>query len=131
MVPSNDSERGEGKIGCILSLLALVLVVAVGVKLAPVFYGNSNLTEAAGEVAGEAALYPIPSLESKLRAKAVELDIPEAVADGAIAITTSGGKATGTCTVMINYTRAVDFYGFYSLAITTRKVVTRPYMDSR
>ena len=127
----SSGERGEGRIGCIISLLGLILACAVGVKLVPVYYSNSNLLEAAEEVAGEAALYPVPALETRLRAKAMELDIPEAMAEGAISISSSGGKSSGTCTVMITYTRAVDFYGVYSMAIATRKVVTRPYMDSR
>jgi len=125
------NERGEGKIGCMLTLLVLIMAVAAALKLVPVFYSNSSLADAAGDIAGEAGLYPVPALVVKLRSKAAELNIPEALEDGAMTVATTGSKSAGTCTVTFNYTRAVDFYSFYSLNIETHKVVTRPYMDAR
>jgi hypothetical protein len=131
MGSSRSSQRGEGKIGCILTLLVFVAAVAVALKLVPVYYANSNLSDYAGEVAGEAGLYPVPELEAKMRAKAGDLGIPEALADGAISITTRGTRSNGICSVTIDYSRTVDLYGAYPLVIATRKVVTRPYMDAR
>jgi hypothetical protein len=130
MGSSRSGQRGEGKVGCMLTLLVFLLVVAVGVKLVPVLYSNSNLADAAGDLAGQAALYPVPVLESRARAKAMELGIPEAAADGAIVISVSGGRS-GTCTVTFDYARTVDFYGLYSLNIATRKTIILPYMDAR
>jgi hypothetical protein len=131
MGSSQSSQRGEGKIGCILTLLVFVAAVAVGLKVVPVYYANSNLQEYAADVAGEAGLYGLPELQAKMRAKAGELGIPEAVADGAIVITTTGSRSNGICTITIDYSRTVDLYGAYPLVVATRKVVTRPYMDAR
>jgi hypothetical protein len=131
MVPSRTRERGEGRIGCFLTLLVLAVGVAVALKVVPVYFSNSNLMDTAEEVAGQAALYPVPALADKLRAKAAELGIPEAGADGAISISTTGGKSAGTCTVVFDYTRTVDLYGFYSVNVATHKVVARPYLDAR
>jgi hypothetical protein len=131
MAPSRTRERGEGRIGCILTLLALAAAVAVGLKVVPVYYSNSSLVETAEEVAAQAGLYGIPALQARLRAKAGELGIPEAAADGAMTIATTGSKNLGTCTITFDYTRVVDLYGFYSLDIATHKVLTRPYMDAR
>jgi hypothetical protein len=131
MGASRSKERGEGRIGCFVSFLALALLVAVALKLVPVYYSNSGLVDSAEELAGQAALLTLPAMEAKLRAKAGELDIPEAMADGAIAISTTGDKFNGICTIVFDYSRPVDLYGAYTLTIATHKVVTRPYVDSR
>ena len=131
MAPSRTSERGEGRIGCILTFLVLALAIAVGLKVVPVYYGNSSLASTAEEVAAQAGLFGVPALQAQMRAKAGELGIPEAAADGAITITTKGDSKLGTCTIAFDYTRVVDLYGFYSVNIETHKVVTRPYMDAR
>jgi hypothetical protein len=131
MAPSRTSERGEGRIGCILTLLVLALAIAVGLKVVPVYYSNSSLVESAEDVAGQAGLYPVPALTAKLRDKAAELGIPEAAAEGATTVSTAGSKSLGTCTITFDYNRVVDLYGFYSLTIATHKVVTRTYMDAR
>ena len=131
MGSTHRNARGEGKIGCVLSLLVLIAAVAAALKVVPVFYSNSGLADAAADVAGEAGLYPVPALVAKLRGKAQELDIPEALGEGAMTLATAGTKSAGTCTVTLNYTRAVDFYGMYSMTIATQKVISRPYMDAR
>lgn len=131
MTASRTSERGEGKIGCILTLLILAGAVAVGLKVVPVYYTNSSLADSAEEVAAQAGLYTKAALEAKLRDKAVELNIPEAAADGAMTVSTAGTKNLGTCTIAFDYTRTVDLYGFYRFDIATHKVVKRTYMDAR
>ena len=131
MAPSRTSERGEGRVGCFLSLIALLVAVAVGVKVVPVYYSNSNLVETAEDLAGQAALFPVPALVEKLRAKAAELGIPEAGAEGAMTVSVSGEKSSGTCTIKLNYTRVVDLYGVYSFPVETHSSITRQYMDAR
>jgi hypothetical protein len=111
--------------------LVLALAIAVGLKVVPVYYSNSSLVESAEDVAGQAGLYPVPALTAKLRDKAAELGIPEAAAEGATTVSTAGSKSLGTCTIVFDYNRVVDLYGFYSLTIATHKVVTRTYMDAR
>ena len=131
MAQSRIAERGEGRIGCFLTLVALAVAVAVGLKVVPVYYSNSSLVETAEETAAQAGVATAPALAARMRAKAMELDIPEAAADGAVTITTTGSKSLGTCTIVFDYTRVVDLYGFYSVNIATHKVVTRPFMDAR
>ena len=131
MVSSRSGQRGEGGLGCILSRRGRALASALGFKLVPVFYGNSTLVDYAGDVAGEAARFTVPELEAKVRARAKDLGIAEAQEEGAVTITTRGGHTNGFCTVVLDYSRTVDLYGAYPLTITTRKVIIRPYMDSR
>lgn len=131
MSKSHYAERGEGKIGCVFTLLILVSLVAAGLKIVPVFYSNSSLEDAAKEAAGQAALYTIPALEAKLRSQAADMGIPEAGAKGAVKVTISGDRNAGMCTISLNYTRVVDLYGVYTLEIPTHKVITLPYLDAR
>jgi hypothetical protein len=130
MIRSN--ERGEGKIGCITSLLVLALGVAAGIKVLPVLYSNYSLAEYAGDLAGKAGLFKVEDLEKDLRDKARELEIPEAMPRGAMTMTASGNpNEGGVCTVRLHYSREVDFYGFYKLTLKTDERVTRKFIDAR
>jgi hypothetical protein len=131
MDPVHSRERGEGGIGCMLSLFAVLLLGALSYKLVPVFYSNSVLVSYANDVADQAGISPVPDLEKRLRAKAKDLDIPEALAEGAIGISTTGGKDSGTCTITLEYTRTVDLYGVYPMVIATKKVIAQQYIDAR
>jgi hypothetical protein len=117
--------------GCLLSIAALLVAAALAYKLVPVYYADSNLADYAADVAGEAGLHPIPALEAMVRAKAEELQIPEALEEGAISIRTTGSPSKGACTIVLDYTQTVDLYGIYPMAITTRKAITRAYADLR
>jgi len=128
---TSSRERGEGKIGCILSLLVLAAGIAVGFKVIPVYYTDNALAEFATELATKAGIFPVPALELQLREKAKEQEIPEALAEGAMSITTAGTPQAGSCTIKLTYKRTVDLYGVYPLTIETRKVITKGYMDVR
>ena len=131
MHPVRAQERGDGKIGCIISLLLLIAACGVGFKVAPVLYSNDNLFTAAEQIASRAAIQPLAELEALLKAKAMELEIPEALPKGAITWTLEGSKSEGTCTVEIRYVRKVDLFGVYTLPITTDKTIKQPYVDVR
>jgi hypothetical protein len=131
MAASHSRARGEGKVGCLLTLAVLMAAGALAYKVVPVYYADSNLADYASDVAGEAGLNEIPALQAKLRTKAQELEIPEALDEGAITIHTTGTRAAGSCTIVLDYTQTVDLYGIYPLVITTRKAITRQYMDLR
>jgi len=131
MGSSHSRAHGEGKVGCMLALAAVIVAAALAFKLVPVYYADSNLADYAADVAGEAGLNEIPALEAKLRAKAQELQIPEALEQGAITIRTVGTKSAGSCTIVLDYTQTVDLYGIYPMVINTRKAITRQYMDLR
>ena len=131
MTPSRPRERGEGRIGCILSLLVLAAASALTAKLLPVFYSNYALGSFAEELGNKAGLYPTATLELELQNKAKELGIPEALGEGAMAISTTGQQASGICTIKLSYRRTVDLYGCYSFSVDTEKTIQSPYMDSR
>ncbi len=131
MTDNRRNERGEGKIGCIVSLLVLIIVGAVAMKVVPVLYANNSLVNAAEDLGARAGIMPVATLEQQLRAKASELEIPEALAKGGITFTILGDRSAGTCVIKLKYTQKVDFYGAYTLPITTDKTISRPYMDVR
>jgi len=42
-----------------------------------------------------------------------------------------GDPTLGTCTIRLDYTRAVDLYGIYTLQVRTHKTISRTYRDVR
>lgn len=124
-------ERGEGKIGCILTLAVLLILGAVAVKVVPVYYANNSLQDTANELASKAGILSLATLEQQLRGKAKELEIPEALAKGAMNVRVVGEEHTGNCTIHLKYSRKVDLYGAYAFTIDMDKSITKPYMDMR
>ncbi len=124
-------QRGEGKIGCIVSMLVLGLIVAVAIKAVPVYYGNSELSDACDFIASGASKKPIETLEREVKEKARELNVVEALTDkGAIRITKTGGGDAGTCTITLRYKRTIDFYGAYKYTIVTDKRISKPIFEN-
>ncbi len=124
-------QRGEGKIGCIVSLLILSVAVAAGMKVVPVLFSNNDFLNSVETIAGRAAIIPLPNIEAQINQKARELNIPEALAPGAIVVTKTGDGFQGTCIVRLNYTRNIDLYGLFSYPYKTETVKTVPIMDAR
>jgi hypothetical protein len=124
-------ERGEGKIGCILTLAVLIAAGCVAFKVVPVLWANNGLVTAAEDLGSRAGLMPAPALEQQLRAKAAELEIPEALAKGAINFKILGDSHAGTCIVELHYVSKVDLFGVYTLKVPVDKSLVRPYMDAR
>ncbi|MDP2876119.1 MAG: hypothetical protein Q8O00_08050 [Holophaga sp.] len=125
------NQRGEGKVGCIVSLLVLAILGAVGIKAIPVLYSNNELSSAVDDVAARAGILPQATIELQLRQKIKELDIPEALAPGAVVVKKSGDAMAGTCTVHVNYTRKIDFFGLYTYPLTTNTTKSIPFVDAR
>lgn len=118
------SQRGEGKLGCILSLLVLGTLVAVLMKAGPVYYSNWELTDACDFIATEASRLPAEQVEANVRSKAKELEIAEAMKQGAITVTKTAGDQ-GTCTIRLKYTRKIDLYGLFTWPVETDKRITK------
>ena len=138
MTPLRKHERGEGKIGCFVILLLIVIASALLIKILPVFYANSSLVSAAEDIGSRTGLIPdnsnenrIKGITDQIRAKAVDLEIPEALAKGAITVKVMGDHNAGTCAIKLKYTQKIDFYGLYTWNIDTNKEINRPYMDAR
>jgi len=130
MTPSIQRQRGEGKIGCIVSLLVLSIAIAVGVKAGPVYWSNNELKETAKDLASRASVINLAAIELQIKAKARELNVPEALVPGAISVRKSGDGIQGTCTVTLRYTRKIDFYGVTEYAMVMDEVVSVPYINA-
>ena len=125
------SQRGEGKLGCMISLLVVGALVAVAIKAVPVYYGNSELIDACDFIASGASKKPIETLEREVKAKARELGVVEVLTDkGAIRISKTGGGEVGTCTITLRYKRTIDFYGVYKFTLPTEKTVSKPIFEN-
>jgi hypothetical protein len=134
MMSSLKSQRGEGRIGCIISLVAVALVGAVSFKAVPVVYADSQLATECEEMAVKAGILPLETLQKQILAKAAELEIPEARAAGAIVVTKTPMNPetlSGMCKITIKYSRPIDFFGLYTYTLTEDKVINREYMDVR
>lgn len=132
MSQSQKSQRGEGKIGCVLTLLVLASAIAVLIKAFPVYYGNFELVDACDFIATEGSRLPQEQVEANVRDKAKELQIPEALRPGAVKVVKSvtGGNGEGSCTITLRYTRTIDLYGFYKWEVVTDKRISKAIFTS-
>lgn len=130
MARQRISERGEGKIGCIVSLLVFLVAVGAAVKFVPEYLAKDALMTSAKDMVVRAGLRPVKEMELQLQAKAREEGILEAAAPGAISISKTG-EHQGICTIRIRYQRDIDFYGVYTYAMKVEETITSPYMDVR
>ena len=124
-------QRGEGKVGCILSLLVLGLLSAAGYKAIPVYYADSELVDACDFIASAASKKPIETVEREVKDKARELGVVEALTDkNAIRVTKTGSGEAGTCTISLRFKRTIDFYGTYKWTKETNKRITKPIFEN-
>ena len=125
-----QKQRGEGKIGCIVSLLVVGTIAAAAYKAVPVYYGNSELIDACGFIASGASGKPIEIIEREIKDKAKELMVVEALRDkGAIRVTKVSGGEAGTCTITLRYKRTIDFYGVYQWTLATEERISKPMFE--
>lgn len=113
MNPVQYRQRGEGKIGCTITLLIFIVLIAAGIKIVPVYWNDNQLKDYADDLCVRAMNGSAESLQKDVQKKARELEIQEAVAPGAIKVTKTGER-TGSCTVRLKYTTAIDLYGVYT-----------------
>ncbi len=124
-------QRGEGKIGCILSLLVLGVLGAAAIKAVPVYYGNSELVDACDLIASGASKKPLETVEREVKERARDLGVLEALTDkGAIRVTKSGAADAAFCTITLRYKRTIDFYGAYKFTLVTDKRITKPIFEN-
>jgi len=124
-------QRGEGKIGCIITVLVISIVGAAAFQAVPVLYSNNEFSNSVENLAGRAAIIPLPTIEAQIRQKAQELGITEALAPGAIVLNKIQGGQFGTCTVRVRYTRKIDFYGVFTYPLETNLDKSISIVDAR
>lgn len=122
-------QRGEGKIGCVVSLLVLVVLTATAFKAVPIYWSDNELKDAAKDIASRASVIKTEAIELQLRAKARDLGIGEALIPGAIKATKSGDGTQGTCTINIKYKRKIDLYGVYQWPVEVSTAISAPYLS--
>ena len=125
-------QRGEGKVGCVLTLVVFCLLVAIGLKVLPVYYNNSELADACKFIASSASRIPIELVEKQAKDKARDLGMVDVLAQrNAITVTKTGGEegAAGTCTIRLKYRQNIDLYGVYKFEIVTDKNISAPILE--
>src|ERR1035437_776484 len=124
-------QRGEGKLGCIFSLLVVGALGAVAYKAVPVYYGNSELIDACGFIASGATSKPVETIEREVKDKAKELMVVEVLTQkGAIRVTKTSNGEAGTCTITLHYKRVIDFYGVYQWTLVTDSTTSKPIFEN-
>ena len=125
------NQRGEGKLGCFISMLVLGVVGAVAYRAVPVYYGNSELVDACDFIASGASKKPIETLEREVKEKAKEFGVIEVLTNkNAVRITKSGTADAGLCTITLHYSRTIDFYGTYKWTLVTDKRISKPIFEN-
>ena len=123
MTPFHSRQRGEGKLGCIVSVVILLAVAGAAYKAFPVYYSDHELVDAMKDIGPKASgVRSVEAVEAMVRAKARELEIQEALADPnsiKVSLQPSSGDVPGKCTIRLNYKRTVDFYGIYQYTFVT------------
>lgn len=123
-------QRGEGKLGCIISLLLAGTVIAVAYKAVPVYFGNSELIDACGFIASGATRKPIEVIEREVKEKARDIGVLEALAEkGAIRVTKLSSGDSGNCTIKLRYNRVIDFYGVFQWTLETDSEIIKPIFE--
>ncbi|HEX7553178.1 MAG TPA: hypothetical protein VF378_06465 [Geothrix sp.] len=124
-------QRGEGKFGCLVSLLVVGALGAVAYKAVPVYYGNSELIDACGFIASGATSKPVETIEREVKDKAKELMVVEVLTQkGAIRVTKTSNGEAGTCTITLHYKRVIDFYGVYQWTLVTDSTTSKPIFEN-
>lgn len=125
---SHRLQRGEGKIGCIVSLVVFGILAAVAAKIVPYWWSVDQLVSTADELASRAGVLRAESLKLQMNAKASELELAEALKPGAMVINLTGTESnSGTCTITLRFSRDLDMYGVTKITWNTEKRISKPW----
>ena len=129
------SQAGEGKLGCMVSLAVLLVLAGIAYKIGPAYMHRNDMKSTAEDLASRAGIVSSEAIAKQLRAKAVDMEILEALKPGAIVVqvsdATTSGMREGRCTIRLNYIQHIDFYGVTSMDFGTDETISKPYMDAR
>ena len=127
MTWTRKGQRGEGKIGCMVSLVVFVALSAVAFKIVPYWWAVDQVVSTADELASRAGTLNAETITSQLKAKARDQEVFEAMKPGAITVSISGAADNGTCTITLRFTRDIDLYGVTKVNWSTDKRISKPW----
>ncbi len=132
MTPFRTRQRGEGKVGCISALVVFAILAAIAIKIVPVFYKDNQMEDAAERKAESASGRAEEVLLRELLEEARTIGVEQALRPRAVQVVkrAGGDSGMGSCTVTLNYTTTVDFYGFYKYDVKVDKRITKPLLEN-
>ena len=89
------ASRGEGKLGCVIWLLALVLAGLIAYEAIPVKLATSQLYDYMDDQARFGARTPVNNLKVRILKRAKDLDLP--VTKNDLTVTKAGGMIRMQC----------------------------------
>ena len=120
-----NRQRGEGKVGCTISFLVLVILSAFAIKVVPAYYADNQISDIVERKAEMAAGRKTEDMVKEIRLEIQNMGVPEAAREGAITMTKSGDSVTAT----LRYSRKVDLYGITEWPINVDKHITRAVLE--
>lgn len=123
------NQRGEGKVGCTISFFVMVILLAIAVKVVPVYYADNQIYDIVERKAEMAAGRKTEDLEREVRIEIRSLDVPEAMAPRAITFRKTMSGDAGTVTATIKYSHKVDLYGVAQWPFNVDKTMSHPVLE--
>ena len=115
----NRRERGEGKVGCVLWTLALILAAMVAWKMVPVKIASAQMHDFMEDQAKFAANTPPDEIKRRILVQAKDLELP--ITEKQVAVQRVGDSIRMSCA----YTVPVDL-PFYTYNWSFNHQVNRP-----
>lgn len=122
-------QRGEGKVGCTISLLVLAVLVAVAVKVVPAYYADNQIYDIVERKAEQASGRNPGDMEKEIRIEIRDCGVPEAMAPRAITVRKIMSGDAGTVTVTMRYSHKVDLYGIAEWPFKVDKTLAHPVLE--
>jgi len=129
MSDRTTKQRGEGKVGCTISLVVMAILVAIAIKVVPVYYADNQIYDIVERKAEQAAGRNPVDMEKEVRIAIRGLGIPEATAPRAITFRKTMSGDTGTVTVTMKYSHKVDLYGIAQWPFNVDKTMSQPVLE--
>ncbi len=126
------SQRGEGKVGCSISLLVLIIVGGISLKAVPAYYADNQIIDLVQRKIEQAAGRTSEDLEKEIRIEIRQqsIDVPEAVAPSAIKIRKTLVDNAGNVKAFVKYSHKIDFYGITDYTIIVDKQLEMPLLEN-
>ncbi len=130
MSPWTRKQRGEGKVGCTISLLVVIILAAVAIKVIPVYYADNQIYDIVERKAEQGAGRNPEDMEKEIRIEIRGLGVPEALAPSAVKIRKIMSGSEGRVVVNLRYTHKVDLYGITDWTFTVDKTLDHPVLEN-